>query len=172
MRFEPDCPFRRSRESAGCQSSHGWTCFNSLRAGGSFRPTIVLEDTINLRGFQFPTSGKGHSDTKMRLSLRRIGLGFNSLRAGRDIQTINVSKISVSSPQEPFQFPTSGKGHSDNPVIAERVLSVIKVFQFPTSGKGHSDDVAGLDFGFNGLGFQFPTSGKGHSDFRGEWARY
>ena len=40
-----------------------------------------------------------------------------------------------------FQFPTSGKGHSDNTVTIEYLSEIM--FQFPTSGKGHSDESFG-----------------------------
>ena len=60
--------------------------FNSLRTGRHIQTGLTIN---NVRGgivFQFPTSGKAHSDMVGRLYVTPRN-GFNSLRAGRHIQT-------------------------------------------------------------------------------------
>ena len=147
------------------------------------RRGVILEE------FQFPTSGKVSSDaerTRPNSELNRRFSSFNSLRAGRYLQTkklvSNAFLLRIR-----FQFPTSGKVSSDrwcpalrlpeplsfNSLRAGRYLQTdIKkavergedvLFQFPTSGKVSSDRGAGFLMNLLGL-FQFPTSGKVSSD--------
>ena len=55
---------------------------------GTFRPKILKnKGGKKMKKFQFPTSGKAHSDSSQNFPRTSIGLSFNSLRAGRHIQT-------------------------------------------------------------------------------------
>ena len=91
---------------------------------------------IDIVAFQFPTSGKGHSDKAIHSLLLRYHLKVSIPyeREGTFRQEFYWSdSLNVLS----FQFPTSGKGHSDESVWL--AMDYTLVFQFPTSGKGHSD---------------------------------
>ena len=160
--YEREGAFRLFREDMGRRKAGGHS-FNSLRAGRGIQTGLIVR-FFSLEMFQFPTSGKGHSDKKPSTAP-------------------NFQK-------RKFQFPTSGKGHSDMFLMAVTPILWLE-FQFPTSGKGHSDPMMGSLHSpnrydsFNSLragrgiqtrggstrsarrrqlGFQFPTSGKGHSD--------
>ena len=109
--------------------------------------------------FQFPSSGKGHSKTLIKVSRVHRDSGFNSLQAGRGIQRGDLGILRgfhflVSIPfkregafkaaettmatmaTKRFQFPSSGKGHSKRRLRSS--VTRQKLFQFPSSGKGHS----------------------------------
>ena len=117
------------------------SCFNSLRAGRGIQ-TIVLcieRKTINVSipyeregAFRHePTPGWGGARQRVSIPYEREGafrpgrslqrltmyLCFNSLRAGRGIQTGHQFKDLTW--RRVFQFPTSGKGHSDSVESAE-----------------------------------------------------
>ena len=87
--------------------------FNSLRAGRDIQ-------TLSEGPSPFPGAGHVSIPYEREGTFRRNQAqpeeaveeqGFNSLRAGRDIQTNRDQKTAYNLPG--FQFPTSGKGHSD-----------------------------------------------------------
>ena len=66
----------------------------------------------------------------------RRALRFNSLQAGRHIQTQRVP-CTEAGERGMFQFPSSGKAHSDKG--ESNANFSFELFQFPSSGKAHSD---------------------------------
>ena len=88
MRFERGCLFRGSRESAGCRSSRGWTCFNFLQTGKRMETQLFGEDTVSYQD------------------------GFNSLQTGKRMETVHFVSSSDGILQV-FQFPSNGKAHGN-----------------------------------------------------------
>ena len=66
--------------------------------------------------FQFPSSGKGHSKSGSHTITSTLKLCFNSLQAGRGIQSERMIERTENVVVRVFQFPSSGKGHSKDAV--------------------------------------------------------
>ena len=145
---------------------------------------MKIKCEFHFNSFQFPSSGKAHSDSKVLYERTSPFLSFNSLQAGRHIQTNtgntggNTGGNSFNSLQAGRHIQTGGPGVTG--------WCQIYLFQFPSSGKAHSDlclvsllfrvpvsipfkregtfRPATLTRSEKTTKFQFPSSGKAHSD--------
>ena len=112
--------------------------------------------------FQFPSSGKAYSNRfrKRRVPLRYT-LSFNSLQAGKPIQTNYMPRSYM--PVE-IRFNSLQAGKPIQTSSTSITPSPQKLFQFPSSGKAYSNYTKLFQSGKWMLWFQFPSSGKAYSN--------
>ena len=117
----------------------GWLlCLFQFPSSGKGRSKVLINmDGLTPDEFQFPSSGKGRSKTQNVEFFCQIKQGFNSLQAGRGVQSLSYRISERWQYSQLFQFPSSGKGRSkftQNVVFCQ----IKQEFQFPSSGKGRS----------------------------------
>ena len=80
-------------------------------SSGKVHPNMLSQtcSRVTENGFQFPSSGKVHPNSILSDSINCYCESFNSLQAGKSIQTEIWKK--VKGIIQEFQFPSSGKVH-------------------------------------------------------------